>query len=197
MPIRSGHGKGKGTPHVEVSPVDELPDGVPAPARQDSPGDRGEAGRFAPGNQLSKVGGHARAGHVRLSSKIGLRAIPPDSPFRSYARSAASFRRAQCAALAASVGGGLCGPGPSGIIVLAARAFAWSTYASDIAAETGDVEMQLKADRLGQTMRQHLLAAQELCAREAMARANRPGQTGTELPPWLRARTDQGDTGDS
>jgi hypothetical protein len=61
MALRTGHGNGAGVPHVEVMPADELPVGVPAEARQESPSDRGKAGRFAPGNSLARAGGHAPA----------------------------------------------------------------------------------------------------------------------------------------
>jgi len=32
--LRNGHGAGKGTPRIEVLPIDELPVGVPAPQRE-------------------------------------------------------------------------------------------------------------------------------------------------------------------
>src|SRR5579859_6614330 len=103
MALRTGHGNGAGVPRVEVLPVDELPAGVPADARPESPSDRGESGRFAPGNTLARKGGHARAGKTRLADRLGLRQLPDGSAFAPYKASAVSFRRAQCAALAASV----------------------------------------------------------------------------------------------
>jgi hypothetical protein len=173
MTLRSGHGAGAGVPRVEVLPADELPAGVPAAARAVSPSDRGEAGRFARGNSLAVHGGRARAGKTRLADRMGLRRLPDGAAFAPYKRAAVPFRRAQCAQLAASVGGGFCGPGPSSLVASAALQLAWSRYLSDVAAETGDADTALQASRLADASRQNLLAAHELCAREAAARPRR------------------------
>lgn len=175
MALRSGHGNGAGVPRVEVLPADELPEGVPASTREESPTDRGERGRFAPGNALARVGGKARAGSTRLADRLGLAALPEGAAFRPYKAAAVAFRRAQTAALAASVGGGFCGPAPASMIASAALALAWSRFLGDRAAEIGDPDLALKAARLGETSRQHLLAAHELCAREAEARRKSAG----------------------
>jgi hypothetical protein len=175
MAVRTGHGNGAGVPRVEVLPVDELPAGVPANARAASPSDRGERGRFARGNALAVEGGRAKRGKARLTARLGLVTLPDDSAFAPYRRAASTFRRVQCAELARTVGGGVCGPGPSSIVASAALALAWSRHLSDRAAETGDDELAMRSARLGETSRQHLLAAIELCAREATARnAGRP-----------------------
>ncbi len=165
-------------------PADELPTGVPAPARGLSPSDRRDGGRFAPGNALASLGARARAGSTRLAARLSLATLPADAPFAPYQRAAASFRRAQSAALASSVGGGVCGPGPSSIVASAALALAWSRYLSDLAARTGDAELAARASRLSVESRQHLLAAHELCAREAHARPPAP-------PSWLRLQAPQ------
>jgi hypothetical protein len=180
MALRSGHGTGSGSPRIEVLPPDELPVGTPVSARPGSPRDRGEAGRFAPGNALASVGGKATAGKTRLSSRLGLRGLPEGCGFRPYKAAASSFRRAQCSSLAANVGGGYCGPAPSSMVASAALQLAWSRYLSDTAAETGDADMALAASRLADASRQNLLAAHELCAREAAARPSGPADT-----PWL------------
>lgn len=170
MALRTGHGKGKGVPRVEVLPVDELPVGVPVDARAESPQERGERGRFAPGNALARVGGQARKGKTRLADRLGLRKLVEGSEFAPYKASAVSFRRAQCAELARNVGGGYCGPGPSSFVASAALQLAWSRYLSDRAAESGDPELASLASKLANDSRQNLLAAHELCAREAKAR---------------------------
>jgi hypothetical protein len=151
-----------------------LPDGVPADARIESPNDRGDGGRFAPGNSLAVKGGHAKRGKAKLTARLGLARLPDSAPFAAYAKSAATFRRVQCAELARTVGGGVCGPGPSSIIASAALALAWSRHFSDLAATTGDHELAMKAIRLGDQSRQALLTAHELCAREAEARPRGP-----------------------
>jgi hypothetical protein len=191
MSLRRGHGAGKGTPRIEVLPADELPVGVPADARHESPHDRGEAGRFAPGNTLSTRGGRARAGKTRLADRLGLRSLPVGAAFAAYKASAVSFRRAQCAELARTVGGGVCGPGPSSLVASAALQLAWSRYLSDVAAEKGDAQGALIASRLADASRQSLLAAHELCAREGAARAASasPAAPHAALAEALRGRT--------
>jgi hypothetical protein len=170
MALRKGHGTGAGKPRIEVLPTDEVPAGVPANARTVSPSDRRERGLFAPGNALARAGGKARAGKTRLADRLGLHPLPEGSTFAPYKSGAVSFRRAQCAALAASVGGGYCGPAPSSCVASAALQLAWSRWFSDRAAETGNGEFALQGSKLANDSRQNLLAAHELCAREAEAR---------------------------
>ena len=170
MTLRKGHGNGAGSPRIEVLPPDELPSGEPGPSRAAVPSDRGESGRFAPCNSLAAVAGRANAGKTRLASRLGLAVLPDASAFRPYKAAASSFRRVQCAELARSVGGGVCGPSPSSLVASAALQLAWSRYLSDVAATTGDAEMALRASRLADASRQSLLAAHELCAREADSR---------------------------
>lgn len=175
MTLRKGHGNGAGVPRIEVLPADELPTGVPAHPRPESQGDRGARGQFAPGNSLAKLGGSARKGKVRLAERMGLAKLPESAAFRPYKVAAASFRRAQCTELARTVGGGICGPAPSSLVASAASQLAWSRYLGDLAAREVDVgrsaDLALKASRLAEASRQSLLAAHELCAREAKARA--------------------------
>ena len=176
MTLRKAHGNGApALLRVETAPVDELPAGVPDGARQVSPSDRGEAGRFAPGNGLASAGGRARAGKTRLADRLGLATLPEGAVFRPYRAAAASFRRAQCAELARTVGGGVCGPGPSSIVASAALALAWSRCLSDLAARDADPELAVRAVRLADASRQSLLTAHELCAREAEARSKSAG----------------------
>jgi hypothetical protein len=171
MALRAGHGNGAGVPRIEVLPVDELPSGVQAPALESARRERRPDGRFAPGARtVQAAGGRATAGKTRLAAKLGLTAVAEGSAFAPYRRAAATFRRVQCSELARTVGGGVCGPGPSSIVASAALCLAWSRYFSDCAAAAGDDEAALRSARLGETSRQHLLAAHELCAREAQAR---------------------------
>ena len=174
--IRTAHGAGASAlVRVETAPVNELPEGVPAPAREDSPSDRAGGGLFARGNTIASEGGKARAGKTRLAARLGLAALADDAAFRPYKRSAEAFRRAQCTDLARTVGGGHCGPGPSSIVASAALSLGWSRYLSDLAATTGDADLALKSATLSDKSRQALLTATELCAREATARAKSAG----------------------
>ncbi len=189
MTLRKGHGNGAGVPRIEVRPIDELPSGVPADARPESPSDRGEVGRFARGNALASLGGKARKGKTRLADRLGLRAPNADAAFKPYKAAAVSFRRAQCSELARNVGGGVCGPAPSSLVASAALQLGWSRYLSDVAAETGDAAAALQASKLADASRQNLLAAHELCALEAKARA--ANGAGAAMP-WLLPATTKG-----
>jgi hypothetical protein len=91
-----------------------------------------------------------------------------DPRFDPYARAARAFRRAHVDALARSVGGGHCGPGPSSIVASAALQLAGSRFAFEV---LGDMAL---GSRLADSSRQNLLAAHELCAREAQARPRNP-----------------------
>jgi len=186
MTLRRGHGAGAGQPRIEVMPPDELPAGEPGPTRAAIPADRGEQGRFARGNTLAAEAGRANAGKSRLASRLGLATLPAGAAFGRYRAAASSFRRAQCAELARSVGGGHCGPAPSSLVASAALQLAWSRYIGDLAATTEDAsaaaDLALRASRLADASRQSLMAAHELCAREAMAR---PRQNSIDA---LRAR---------
>lgn len=174
MALRTGHGTGRGVPRVEVLPPDELPVGVPGQAHRETPTDRGTRGTFAHGNRIAREGGRARAGKTRLASKLGLATLDEGADFKPYKASAVAFRRAQCAELARNVGGGQCGPAPSSLVASAALQLAWSRYLSDLAATTGDPDLALKSAKLADASRQNLLAAHELCAKEAAARPRAP-----------------------
>jgi hypothetical protein len=175
MTLRAGHGNGRGSPHVEVLPPDELPEGVQAPRLASARGERRPNGTFAPGARtVQSAGGLATRGKSRLTARLGLTTLTEGEAFAPYRRAAATFRRVQCAELARSVGGGICGPGPSSVVASAALALAWSRYLSDQAAATGDPELAMRSARLGETSRQHLLAAFELVAKEAQARPRAP-----------------------
>ncbi len=154
--------------HVEVARADELPAGMPADAREESPTDRGEGGRFAAGNVIAINGGRARSGHTRLARKVALGETFADPRFDTYARAARAFRRAHVTTLARSVGGGHCGPGPASIVASAALQLAASRFAFEV---LGDMAL---GSRLADSSRQNLLAAHELCAREAQARPKDP-----------------------
>ncbi len=169
--IRSGHGTGAGVPRVEVCPVDELPAGVPGPARP--VGDRDAAGRLRPGpgtRELARAGGRAAAEARQLAQLLGLWEPPEGHPFAPYARLAREWRDDHMATLAATVGGGEIGPGPASIVSTAAMQMASSRWAFDEGAQLGEAKLLLEFSRLADASRQNLLAAHELCAKEAVAR---------------------------
>lgn len=174
MTLRKGHGNGAGSPRIEVLPADELPAGVPAATRAESPTDRGDRGKFARGNSLAALGGRSRNGETKLARRLRLADVFADPKFEPYASAARGFRRAQVGALARNVGGGYCGPAPASIIASASLQLAASRYAFEV---LGDMAL---GSRLANDSRQNLLAAHELCAREA---AGRPKPV--VALPWL------------
>lgn len=195
MALRSAHGTGiDALLRAETAPVDELPLGVQAPPQASAGGERRADGTFARGARTVQAsGGRATAGKSRLTARLGLAKLPDGASFRPYRAAAASFRRAQCASLASTVGGGYCGPAPSSIVASAALALAWSRWASDEAAREGDVELAAKALRMADTSRQMLLTAHELCAREAAARPRSPVDVQAELRARILGIADDDD----
>lgn len=172
--IRRAHGRARELGRVavvEVPPPDELSSGVQAPPHVERTGERDELGRWQPGARTTQSkGGRARREETRLARRLGLTDLPEDAAFRPYKAAAASFRRFHVASLARSVGGGHCGPGPSSIVATAAWQLAVSRYLFDKAASSGKAADFALASRLANDSRQNLLAAHELCAREAHAR---------------------------
>lgn len=181
MALRTGHGNGAGVPRVEVLPPDELPDGVPAPIPASAAEQRRADGRFLPGNATAAEGGKAKKGKVALAIRLGLTEIEPSAAFAPYRSAAVMFRRRQCGELARTVGGGICGPAPSSIVATAALQLAASRYLFDRAGVTSDPDLFAQASKLANDSRQNLLAAHELCAREAKSRAGREDASA----PWL------------
>lgn len=189
MALRTAHGtgrRGSPAPRVEVSPVDELPTFTPANETTakpvEDPTQRLEGGRFAPGNQIAHKAKGVRKGEVRLAAKLGIAELAETEEFAPYKRSARVFRRAQVNALARDVGGGVCGIAASSFVSSAALQLAASRYLFDRAAITGDPADFASASRLADASRQNLLAAHELCAREAQARPRAPVDP---LARWL------------
>lgn len=188
MALRSGHGHGAGVPRIEVLPADELPVGVPGAARPAAA--RDDAGRFikGPGTaELARAGGKAAQEARQLARLLGLTEVPEDHPFAPYARLAREWRDDHMAQLAETVGGGEVGPGPASIVSTAALQLAASRWLSDLGAQSGDAKSLLEASKLGNDSRQNLLAAFELCAREAKAR----GQRGDVHEPWFMPAAEQ------
>lgn len=185
MTLRKAHGAGsKALVRCETPPPDELSLGVQAPPQASARGERRANGTFAPGARtVQSSGGRATRGKTRLAAKLGLNQLPPDASFAEYRRAAVTFRRVQCAELARTVGGGVCGPAPSSIVASAALALSWSRYFSDIAAVTGDADMAARAVMFADKSRQMLLTGHDLCAREALSRSER-SRTSTTAP-WF------------
>lgn len=188
MALRTGHGNGAGAPHIEVLPPDELPDGVAASSRPIPR--RDAAGRLLPGPgaaELGRRGAMATKESRKLAQLLGLWEPPEDHAYSPYARLAREWRDEHIARLSQTVGGGEVGPGPASIVSTAALQMGASRYLYDVGARTGDATILLQASRLADSSRQNLLAAHELCAREAKAKQ----ESSTELPPWFQKEPTQ------
>jgi hypothetical protein len=177
--MRSSSTAGRSVAHVETERVDQLPAGLPAPDAAPQPG-RDARGRLLAGHPATvaaaSAAGRARRHYTALGHTLGVSSKDPE--WQSLLRKAEAFRRAQVRQLAETVGGGLCGPAPAALVSSAALALAGSRKAySD-----GDTSL---GARLAAESRQHLLAAHELCAREALARAGGRRSDGTRVPAHL------------
>ena len=166
MALRTGHGTGAGAPRIEVLPVDELPRGVQGEPLAEHRSERDEGGRFRPGARTAQsAGGSASRDKTRLARRLALGDTLADRRFEPFLKAARAFRAHHVTDLARNVGGGQCGAAPASIVASAALQLAASRFAFEV---LGDLAL---GSRLADASRQNLLAAHELCAREA---ANRP-----------------------
>ncbi len=176
MALRRGHGNGRGTPRVEVLPIDELPGGVAATSVAAPNGTASAAatalrssGDTAAAATLGRLGGLAKAARdrgLRVLDGLGLRGVPNET-LAPYLADAEAFALSEVRRLAAEVGGGECGPMPSSMVQSAALELAGSR-AAFAAGNT------LLGSRLAASSRQNLLGAFELCARLAKSRPTDP-----------------------
>jgi hypothetical protein len=171
--LRTGHGQGKGKPHIEVV-ADELSQPVLAapPAAPASPLVRNESGQIADtltAKELGRRGGLAKARKARLVDALGLVDLAEDAAFKPYRTAAEAFAVHKMAELA-QLAGGEVGAGPSSIVATAALQLAASRFCFDQAAHKGIAELMKLGSQLGNDSRQNLLAAYELAVREAKIR---------------------------
>lgn len=180
MALRTPHGRAAEfsiAPRVEVLPPDEAPRGLPGEPLVERTEERDAVGKFQPGAHTAQsAGGSATRGMTRLARRLSLGESFADPRFEPYAKAARAFRREQCRQLAMAVGGGTCGVAPSSIVASAALQLAGSRFAFEV---LGDMVL---GSRLANDSRQNLLAAREICARDAEARRDAAPTTGA---PWL------------
>lgn len=175
MGLRTRHGNATNygiSPVLETLPADELPAGLPAPTRNESPGDRGENGRFGPANSLARRGGEAKAQRVKLAKTLRLADIPQGSQAKKYYDAATEWLQATTATMASHVGAGYCGLLPSAQLKNAALALAWSQYFFDQAAQCADEPSKAakfveQGQKLAEASSRLSREAWEYCAREA------------------------------
>lgn len=178
MPLRTSHSK----PRPEVPRPAELPAGVaasepPLEALPRPPYRKGSAAA----RQAGARGGRRKAGTTQLATGLGLAKTFADESFERYRTAAQNFARTHVQRLATLVGGGECGPGPSSIVWSAGLQLAASRWAFEV---KGDAAL---GSRLADASRANLLAAHELCAREAEQKKNAPGA----VPAWRQRIAEQ------
>lgn len=179
--LRTGHGAGKGTPHIEFA-RDELSAPVP-PAVEPRPLAFRPDGTIADSHtarELGRRGGQASARRVRLVDSLGLSHIANDSAFGPYRAGAEQFVAHHLGELA-RLAGGKVGSAPSTMASSAALQLAASRFCFDAGAACGDVALMKLGSQLANDSRQNLLAAYELAVREAQARP------AHEARPWFVA----------
>jgi hypothetical protein len=160
MAYRQGHGKGKGTPRIEVLPPDELPSVTPSDTDRS---DRGSNGQFTEKNTVS------RSRRLKVSHRGSLASMAPAEDFRPFAKWGRRYAAHRRGELALAHGGTL-SAGAGALIESASLALASSRYLHARAAQAGDAAMLKTAAGLANDARQNELAAWELASREARAR---------------------------
>lgn len=136
---------------------------------------------FGPGNDYARLGGLAKKDVPKMLAEMG---VPDVAPFKKFKALATSFLKFHTKRLARDVGGGECGPAPSMMVKFASFQAASAEYLFREAVkllETQDPDSLSKAtdlfqssSKLQNSSRQNLLAAHELCAKEALSKRNGP-----------------------
>lgn len=172
----------KGTIRVEVPPLDEVSTGIPAAPKPEPPplpavieteGARGPDGRLKDSALARALGLKSAAARARkkeleanlplLLKGLGMNKVP-EKMAEEYYKNAIEFAECYIKELAMTVGGGYCGPGPASLVQTAGLQLA----ASRLAFMAGDM---ITGSRLGNDSRQNIIGAQDLCGKEAIARA--------------------------
>lgn len=163
-----GGPQGPGAPSATI-PATEL-----FPAKRSTP--------FKKGNKYAALGGAAKRDVPKLLGNMG---IPEVAPFRAFKALALGFLKHHVARLARDVGGGECGPAPSMMVKFASFQAASAEYLYREAVKLlespegppADLsklqELFQSSSKLQNSSRQNLLAAHELCAKEAQSRRNK------------------------
>lgn len=163
MTLRAAHGNGADALlRSERRPLDEIP---PLNANDTAAGLALAANRgrpFTPGNR-------AAAGRKPALALLGVPVDAADPRYRRALRKAAAYRQRRTRELAIQHGGYL-GAGPAAMLASSALALAASRVLHELAAETLDADLFVKAAQLADKARQQELTAVDLADREAKAR---------------------------
>lgn len=162
MALRTGHGIGAGSPRIEVLPPDEQP------AAQAAGADPLSTGRDPKTKRLQTAEAARAMAKLPRKSRFLPRALACSPRFEPHNARRLEWQRKRMAELQTAHGGVSHGVGA--MLNAAAWLYAGGEFASELAAESGDIELFKQAASLTSTARQHELAAWELSAREAQAR---------------------------
>lgn len=179
MPLRKGHGKGAGTPRIEVAPPSELPH---AQAEGFAPL---VAGRDAKTKRITTPEAARAMAKLPRRSRFVPRKLACDPRFEPHNRRRLEWQRKRVVELGNAHGGVSHGVGA--MLNQAAWLYAAAEFAAELGAESGDVAQFKLSASLSSTARQHELAAWELGAREAVARKNTPAERAAPLTEFARA----------
>ncbi len=173
--LRNGHGMGAGSPRIEVLPPDELPF---APTGAASPI---IAGRDSAGRIRTAAAAKAMASLPRRGAFLP-RKLACDPRFEPHNHRRLDWLRARRMELAQATGGVSHGVGA--MLASAAWGYAAGEFASELGAETGDVDMFKTAATLTSTARQTDMAAWEMAVREGKTRETKSEKAN----PWLEGQ---------
>ncbi|HEX3853429.1 MAG TPA: hypothetical protein VHW01_20835, partial [Polyangiaceae bacterium] len=125
----------------------------------------------------------ARESKLRSLETLGLRAVEGGdlSQAAPFLADGEAWAQHHITRLAQCVGGGECSAGPSSLVQSAALALAASRFLYS----RGDPADFKQASALANDSRMNLLAAHELCAREAVARSKQPGALSPGLSKFF------------
>jgi hypothetical protein len=167
MPAYKSHGK----TYVQPDAPDELTEGVPVRALDQTGDVRRANGTFEQGSKWNQAkGGKASKGQPKLATALTAPKLDP-----KHRKAATNLRTALRAEIAATVGAGVCGIAGSLLIKFCAQ----KTAAAEQAYEAGDYETHRK---LSESARMDLVYAREL---EAKAAQSRPKPRVDVLAKWL------------
>lgn len=181
MTLRTNRTPGRSIVHVETPRPDEqiagMPRALPSDAQGHGPEHAANAARAWGPMQagtpeavaLAKIGAQARwekERGLRALEGLGLRGAAPET-LAPWLEDATAFAKSEIERLAADVGGGHCGAGPSSMVISASLQLA----ASKFLFAQGDPASLKLASSLANDSRQNLLAAHHTCALAASSRA--------------------------
>lgn len=148
MAIRSARDAKYPLPGAKCPAAHEVPVGIGAPAPK----------------RIPKIASRLKA-NIQRGQQAACEAFKP------HGSAAVDYLTTAVGELARTHGGGICGPRAASVLSIAARELAWAHFLFERAEKDDDPAMAVYASKMGDAHGRNLLVAQELCARDAKARA--------------------------